>query len=275
MKDEITLLREENERLKLLLNLVIDRLRLEKPAEYATLTTETASHSAVYSHASDADTIRNEVYSHAFSGNATPNNVYSNASGMEGIKHNIYSDAESGNSIQQEFYSHAAEKDGITNVSYSNLPGNNGIINNIYPDAGTGNSIPNKIPSDATRGNVIPNISYPNSPAVNSTAITGNAQRPAFIDISNIYHYKLEKELRALMTTCRTSSISNAGKIIVHLYSNPKASYETLRKLTGLSPTGMAKHIMSLKRRGLIVRSSFQHYTLTSLAISILQKATP
>jgi hypothetical protein len=56
------------------------------------------------------------------------------------------------------------------------------------------------------------------------------------------------------------------------IHNNGFASSDELRKITGLSKPGFAKHLPSLKRSGLVYRESYKKYALTELGKSIMNK---
>ena len=74
----------------------------------------------------------------------------------------------------------------------------------------------------------------------------------------------LEKELRASgYNRVSHSGVNNAAKLIIHLYNKGDGSYPQLKKITGHSTDGIAKFIMSMKKRGWIHRYGFQQFGLT------------
>jgi hypothetical protein len=83
----------------------------------------------------------------------------------------------------------------------------------------------------------------------------------------------VQKGLRVAMPTRSHATIDKAARILTLLYGNPRQPHKILRHYTGLSETGMAKHIMMLKRKELVVRTAFQTYTLTQRALKIMSDA--
>ena len=83
----------------------------------------------------------------------------------------------------------------------------------------------------------------------------------------------VQRGLRIAMPTRSHATIDKAAKILTLLYENPRQSHKTLMHLTSLSQDGMAKHIMMLKRKGLVVRTAFQTYTLTQKSVDIIKDA--
>ncbi|MEP6467394.1 MAG: hypothetical protein ABJB05_13885 [Parafilimonas sp.] len=83
----------------------------------------------------------------------------------------------------------------------------------------------------------------------------------------------VQRGLRTEMKTRSYATIDKASRILVLLYENPTQPHKTLMHITGLSQDGMAKHIMMLKRKALVVRTAFQTYTLTQKSINIIKDA--
>ena len=64
----------------------------------------------------------------------------------------------------------------------------------------------------------------------------------------------------------------NAARLLLHFHNKGRGGYPELRKLTGLSEGGVAKFIMSLKKRNLIKRTGYQQFAPTPHADQIMQK---
>ncbi len=76
--------------------------------------------------------------------------------------------------------------------------------------------------------------------------------------------------LRAFMSNSRRSGRHVAAKILIHLVKKEKNTNMELRKLTGMSATGVAKQLMALKKRGMILPVRFQQYTLGPVGLKII-----
>jgi len=63
------------------------------------------------------------------------------------------------------------------------------------------------------------------------------------------------------------------AKIILHTYNGGSCTHKELKKLTGLSEGGIAKTIMSMKKRGLITRQKFQLFTPTEYCKQLMMEA--
>ena len=75
------------------------------------------------------------------------------------------------------------------------------------------------------------------------------------------------------LATGAESSSQTAAQVLVHIYNKEECSYAALRRLTLQSESGLAKLMMRLRRKGLIVRTGFQQYALTELAKGIVLEA--
>jgi len=95
---------------------------------------------------------------------------------------------------------------------------------------------------------------------------------PSKIELSGMHtlymrdHLKTGKYIKVSDT-----NLQNQIKLLINFYNGGSGSHKELRKLTGLSKGGMAKSIMALTKRGLIVRTGFQKFSLTGDALKILE----
>ena len=74
----------------------------------------------------------------------------------------------------------------------------------------------------------------------------------------------LKKGLKKNMNKSNSPSLEYTAKIVLGLYDNPHRHYNELRKLCGLTESGLYKQIKLLKDKGIISRIKFQVYHLTS-----------
>jgi hypothetical protein len=81
------------------------------------------------------------------------------------------------------------------------------------------------------------------------------------------YKLKTGTHIRA-----KRSSLWSHAIMLIHFHNKGGSSHPELRKLTGLSEGGLAKSIMSLTKRGLIVRDGFQKFALTPAAKELLKQ---
>ena len=81
---------------------------------------------------------------------------------------------------------------------------------------------------------------------------------------------RLKLEIKKSMKKSDTHSLRHTGKIILGLYDNPHRHYNELSKLTGLTKSGLYKQIRLLKNKGIIIRTKFQVYNLTPFTFNAL-----
>ena len=93
------------------------------------------------------------------------------------------------------------------------------------------------------------------------------------IGVSKINIVVLASKLKVVMVKCQTSGLSTTAKTLAQLYSNPKCPQKDLMKLTGLSADGIVKHIRALKKKNLITKVAYQEYTLSDIAIKMVEAA--
>ncbi len=93
------------------------------------------------------------------------------------------------------------------------------------------------------------------------------------VGTNNINICLLMNELKTVMKTCPEPSLNNTAKVLLHLHNNPKNSCKELRKVVELSLDGMAKHVRAMRKRNLITKVAFQQYTLSSIALKMIEKS--
>lgn len=71
----------------------------------------------------------------------------------------------------------------------------------------------------------------------------------------------------------RDSAIRNTALLLLHFHNKNASGHADLQKLTGLSRFGIAKFIGSLKKRGLIVRTGWQQFSITANGEALLRSA--
>lgn len=64
-----------------------------------------------------------------------------------------------------------------------------------------------------------------------------------------------------------------AAKLLIHFNNGGSGLYTELLQLTGYSQGGLAKLLMALRKKGLIIRAAFQRYVLSETGKKILQQA--
>jgi hypothetical protein len=184
-----------------------------------------------------------------------------------------YSVAEKGKGITEVGYSVVEKSKGITEVGYSVVEKGNGITEVGHSVAEKGNGITEVGYSVAEKDNGITDVRSPVSEKGNG--ITEPLRPlPERIDPASGVVYKLNQKLRAMEKgKVKRSGSINSAKLLVHFHNKSNSDHPTLRKLTGLSEGGLGKLIMSLKKRGLIVRDGWQKFALTPAAKKLLSEA--
>lgn len=181
-----------------------------------------------------------------------------------------------------------AEKgSGQTNVGLSIADFVNGITDDSIAIAENGNgktndgfSISENINGKTDNGIAIAENSKGTTNVGNPISETGNGKTevltplPVFVPLNdgNITRvYSLLKNNG--FNKVRFDAIVNAAKLLIHFHNKGGGGYPELLKLTGLSQDGLGKYLMSLKKRGLIMRDGWQKFKPTAMGSSVLQRA--
>jgi len=142
--------------------------------------------------------------------------------------------------------------EGIANIKEGNNNDTTGTVNN---NQGINNNAGNMVEADKASNN-----------------ITETMQQT--IEPTNEIIGALEKELRASgYNRVSHSGVNNAAKLLIHFYNKGDGSYPQLKKITGHSTDGIAKFIMSMKKRGWIHRYGFQQFGLTGNGVALIKQA--
>ncbi len=97
---------------------------------------------------------------------------------------------------------------------------------------------------------------------------------PGIIEPSDKIIWALEKELKASgYNRIRDSGVNNAAKLLLHFYNKGEGDYPKLKKITGHSTDGIAKFIMSMKKRGWIHRYGFQRFGVSENGVVLIKQA--
>lgn len=184
-----------------------------------------------------------------------------------------YSISEAGNAPPNLSYSVSEKGNGIPNDSYSIAEKVNGTPNNNYSVTEKGNGIPNSSYSIAEKGNGITDVRSPIVEKGNGITDLGRPL-PEKIDPASGVVYRINQKLRAMEKgKVKRSGSINSAKLLIHFHNKSNSDHPTLRKLTGLSEGGLGKMIMSLTKRGLIVRDGWQKFALTASARKLMGEA--
>lgn len=87
---------------------------------------------------------------------------------------------------------------------------------------------------------------------------------------------KLSRALKHLYpVSIKHRTLESVASQLLLLHNSGHASYSELRKISGLSVPGFAKHAPKLKRQGLICRAGYQKYALTQQSKNIISHNFP
>lgn len=137
---------------------------------------------------------------------------------------------------------------GITNSSYSIHKNYNGITEC------SGNT--ESSDSGITKGSE-------GTESSDSGISTNSAALPVTIALTPEHAQRLAGNLKSLgFVRVSARTLLSVAKIMLHLYNNGDGGHETLRKTTGHSKGGLAKLIISLKKRGIITRTGYRQFQL-------------
>jgi biotin operon repressor len=100
---------------------------------------------------------------------------------------------------------------------------------------------------------------------------TGSNSIPEKVEPSTGNILRVNANFRAIKGgKMKRSGSKNIAKLLIHIHNGNSGSYPELRKATGLSEGGVGKLVMSLKKRGLIVSSGWQRFSLTDAGRQLL-----
>ena len=168
-----------------------------------------------------------------------------------------YSIDETGNLSPNVTYAVSETVNGISNVTRGIVEKANGITTNTYSVSETANGI-----SSDTRGI--------------AEKVNG---------VTNAESNLSEKEDAPKLTTPKFSKAgkprrSNKGpagapdafyNLTNHIYNGGDCGYPALKRVTGLSTSGLGKMLMRLKKRGVLIRTGLQKLELTPSTIQLLE----
>jgi hypothetical protein len=108
--------------------------------------------------------------------------------------------------------------------------------------------------------------------------IQGNTEQlkplPQILQTTSPNIFKLAAKLKAEgWRHVEMSTLRNVAALLIHFYNKSHSASPQLRKLTGLSKGGLAKLMMSLKKRGFTQRTALQSFALTPHALRLMQEA--
>ena len=164
-------------------------------------------------------------------------------------------------------------KEGNNNVTEGMVKTKNGISNStvelVESKDGNNNSTEALLKINNGNSNGTGGVVYSDDTLSNITEAM-----PATIDASGNIIGAVEKELKASgYNRISNSGVNNAAKLLIHFYNKGEGSYPQLQKITGHSTDGIAKFIMSMKKRGWIHRFGFQQFGLTDSGVALIKQA--
>ena len=242
--EEIALLKADNDRLNKIIGIVVEQNELLK-LENAFL--------------KKAVTPKDIINSFAKIGMAIKSNENALAKLDEGLRTNTNNLAENKEGNNNNVENHVNFKEGnnngtkdLDNFNQGNSNGTEGIANN---KEGNSNSTRDIATANEADNNVIEVM-------------------PSTIEPSDNIIGALEKELKASgYNRISHSGVNNAAKLLIYFYNKGDGSYPELKKITGHSTPGIAKFIMSMKKRGWIHRFGFQQFGLTDNGVALIKQA--
>jgi hypothetical protein len=195
----------------------------------------------------------------AVKGNGTTESGYSSAEKGNGATDVSSSSAENSRPSPDLGYSFAEKGNGTTGFSYS-------IAENVKTSPNLGYSISEK-GKGATEG-------------ISSLSGNGNdaAKHPAGlpdkIDVALLPLSLIRSKIRtATHYKGRESALISTALLFVHIYNGGDGGYPALSKVTKLSTGGLAKMLMSLRKKGLIKNKGYRQPALTEASLNILRQA--
>jgi len=162
---------------------------------------------------------------------------------------------------------------GITDVSSSISENRNGITDFGISITEKRNGITGTSPSISEIGNGI--TGFNSSISEKGNGITGSGfsiSRKAEVNETNWVRLRRFIKESGYRGSSR-SGLKNTAKLLLHFYNESGSGYPELKKLTGLSDGGVAKHMMMLKKKGWVKRVALQQYELSAYARQLVEKA--
>jgi predicted transcriptional regulator len=206
------------------------------------------------------------------------------------IEHNDLLRKEIDNLKSTNNYSNVKSDNGTNTNSSTNDNIENGTITNIYTnvDLTSGSTKDNSTIIEKEIGanmNKSTNVENENGINIigNQASENENGTKPIFNEISKIYIPPFEVNSAAIINlgarlrnifplrTHRKKLRAVANQLLL-LHNASHASSDELRKVSGLSKPGFAKHFPKLKRDGLIYKAGTRKYMLTNKSKEIIYK---
>lgn len=175
--------------------------------------------------------------------------------------------------MKQPIHSTSLDKQGVNQPTHSTNEQEQGIIQKTHSltEATTGIKQPVHSPSLTT---------IPSNQLIQPTASTTIPEKeemhllPEKTEPSDELISKLSSSLLTQkLIRAGNSTPQAAAKLLIHFHNGGSGLYTELLQLTGYSQGGLAKLLMNLRSKDLLVRASFQRYILTQKGKKLLYEA--
>jgi hypothetical protein len=153
--------------------------------------------------------------------------------------------AENSKGIPQDIYSLVEKYKGISHVTSSYAENDKGISNDS-------SSLAEKVNAKTTQEYVLPQV----------VAFSGG-------NISAL-HLKLRS---SSFRVSQRKTRETVAKLLIHFYNGNSGRYSTLKSLTGYSDGGIAKLLMILRKKGMIVSKGYQQWAPSAHALQLMKDA--
>jgi len=190
--------------------------------------------------------------------------------------------------ILNEVPSDAEQHIGINTANPSNAELQHSILQEVSSNSELGIEPLTIVPSNVEQRIGINSLNPSNVEQDIASRNTGDGKTEQHIGINHFQelkpNYQLSplniSKLRGVLRDNEPSKIVSPkgtyerfAKIILYTYNGGSCTHKALKKLTGLSEGGLAKTIMSMKKRGLVLRQKFQLFTPTGYAKQLIMEA--
>ena len=180
------------------------------------------------------------------------------------VQHQLLSVANIGDTLPQEILSDINFRDGLSEENLSNVKTGDANGGSIISNAKTYNG-----QSEASISNA--NIEGGQKQHALSNAKTYGGQTELLKPLPQTLELSQGNMSRiyGILKQSGFNKVSHTGiittiKLLIHFHNKKGGSHRELRKLTGLSAGGLNKFLISLRKRGLIAKSGWQQFSLTS-----------
>jgi hypothetical protein len=171
-------------------------------------------------------------------------------------------------------YSNSHPSDGIKQPKDSKSQAANGINHLTYFNSETANGINEPKDSISASSHGINQLLYSNSRTADGIK-GGNHALPHKIALTERNVNSIALVLRhAKLFHIRLKHLPRIAKLFIHLYNGGGGRIAELTAATGHSKSGMAKLLMNLRQRGLVVKHRVRNHQLSAGTIQLLSSAS-